>query len=136
LSAVGEGRAIAGTGSVSDLTLALGGAGADLAVSPSLTVRGGLLAMVPIGEVDGGDGAPAGGGGDLSMRLTPWPAWRARPYLRWGLGLMLFTAPFLPGGTRYDAISTIGAGVEVGLGERWAIGLDVTSCLVSGEMMS
>jgi hypothetical protein len=131
LAVVGDGRVIAGVGSVSNLTLVLAGAGVELPVAPTLTARGTLLGMVPIGSVEGGEPARAGAGGELSLRLTPWPEWSVRPYARWGMGLMLFREPFLPGGTRYDGILTLATGVEWQLGQRWTVGLDASSVHLS-----
>lgn len=117
-----EQRVVLGFDDVSELRLSLTGLGADVRLAPTLTLRGLLLLMVPVGTTEAGDAADVGGGGELSLRMEPWPQLDVRPYLWWGAGLFFFPEAFLPGGTRYDFIIGFGGGVDVSVTERLVLG--------------
>lgn len=60
------------------------------------------------------------------MVLTPFPAWRVRPFVRWSLGILFFPRrPFLPGGDVYEGIIGLGGGVDVAVSQRVRIRAEV-----------
>ena len=80
------------------------------------------LLLGATGSNDVGETANGGAGGELAMRLVPFPRGPVRPYLRASGGLLLFLRePFLPGGDVYDFILQLGAGLEVPIGERLSL---------------
>jgi len=117
-----EERTFFGFDDVSDLTLFVLGVGGEARFTPSLSLRGMLLAMLPVGTTDDGDAAVVGAGADLALRLYPWPDLTARPWAQWGVGALVFPTDFLPGGTRYDFIVSFGFGADFVITERWSLG--------------
>ncbi|HXU64429.1 MAG TPA: hypothetical protein VN962_22170, partial [Polyangia bacterium] len=74
------------------------------------------------GQTETGRAARAGAGGEVAVRLIPFPDWAVRPYARLSAGLLLFLrGPFLPGGDFYDFILGAGTGLEVSVGARVAL---------------
>lgn len=119
LSLVTEARALAGIDDTAGLSLGVLAAGVALRAAPALEVRAMALALAPFGAARDGREATAGGGGELGMVLSPFPAWPVRPFLAWSVGLLLFPRrPFLPGGDAYEGILSFGGGVEVSLSSR------------------
>lgn len=119
LSAVAETRALTGLDGTAGVSLGVIAAGAALRVAPALEVRAMALALAPFGATRDGREVTGGGGGELGMVLSPFPAWPARPFLTWSIGLLLFPQrPFLPGGDAYEGILSFGGGVEVSLSSR------------------
>jgi hypothetical protein len=119
LSLVGDARGELGQGGVKGIDLGLVGAGIEWRATPTLRLQATALVLGATGSNDLGATANGGAGGELAMRLIPFPRGALRPYLRASGGLLLFPrAPFLPGGDVYDFILQLGAGLEVPIGER------------------
>jgi len=119
LSLVLDARGEIGQGSVKGIDLGLVGAGVEWRATPTLRLRATALLLGATGSNGFGETANGGAGGELAMRLLPFPRGPIRPYLRASGGLLLFLrGPFLPGGDSYDFILQLGAGLEVPLGER------------------
>lgn len=129
---VAELRVVDGVGSVDDLRLGLAGAGARWRVAPTLDVQALALGLVTVGDAALGEPAAGGAGGELAVRVVPWPALRVRPHLDAALGVLAFPGtPFLPGGDVYEGIISVGAGVDVTLGGRWSLGATAFSVHLS-----
>jgi hypothetical protein len=123
---VAEPRVTVGTVEVSGLTLLVGGLRAALRIAPTLELRGLSVLLGPEGTTRDGRAANPGAGGELAFQVVPFPGWPVRPHIRAGAGLIFFAnAPFLPGGDVYDFMLHHGAGVEVALGDRFALGIHV-----------
>jgi hypothetical protein len=117
-----DARGEVGTGSVEGLDLGALGVGVEWWMTPTLRLRTMALLLGGTGSTDSGQSANGGAGGELALRLIPFPAWPVRPYGRLSGGFLLFLrGPFLPGGDFYDFILTGGAGLEVPLGPRVAL---------------
>ena len=122
LSLVVDARGEIGPGSVKGIDLGLVGAGIEWRATPTLRLQASALLLGASGSNGIGDSANGGAGGELGMRLVPFPRGSVRPYLRASGGMLLFLRePFLPGGDVYDFILQLGAGLEVPLGERLAL---------------
>ena len=122
LSLVVDARGELGSGSVQGIALGLVGAGIEWRATPTLRLQATALLLGATGSNDFGETAHGGAGGELAMRLIPFPRGPVRPYLRASGGLLLFLRdPFLPGGDVYDFILQLGAGLEVPIGERLAL---------------
>jgi hypothetical protein len=117
-----DARGELGTGRVAGLDLGALGLGVEWWVAPTLRLRTTALVLGATGRTDNGRTANGGAGGELALRLLPFPHWPVRPYGRLSAGLLLFLrGPFLPGGDFYDFILIGGAGLEVPLGPRVAL---------------
>ena len=122
LSLVVDARGEIGPGSVAGIDLGLVGAGLEWRATPTLRLQASALLLGATGSADVGETANGGAGGELAVRLVPFPRGPVRPYLRASGGLLLFLrGPFLPGGDVYDFILQLGAGLEVPLGERLSL---------------
>jgi hypothetical protein len=120
---VTELRAVDGVGSVDDLRLGLAAVGVRWRAAPTLDVQALALGLVTTGDAALGEPAAGGAGGELAIRVVPWPAHRVRPHLDAALGVLAFPrTPFLPGGDVYEGIISFGAGVDVTLTEGWSLG--------------
>lgn len=118
-------RWVTGVDDVAGLHLWHGGVGLAWALAPTLSLRAQALAMGSEGTSPRGSAAPFGAGGELALRLIPFPRGRVRPFALWSAGLCFFpSAAFLPGGDRYAAMIALGLGAEVVLNDRWTISLD------------
>ena len=124
LSLVVDARGELGPGHVAGINLHLGlvGAGIEWRATPTLRLQATALLLGATGSNDVGETAHGGAGGELAMRLVPFPRGPVRPYLRASGGLLLFLrGPFLPGGDIYDFILQLGAGLEVPIGARLSL---------------
>jgi hypothetical protein len=122
LSLVVDARGEIGPGSVKGIDLGLVGAGIAWRATPTFRLQASALLLGATGSNAVGETANGGAGGELAMRLVPFPRGPVRPYLRASGGLLLFLrGPFLPGGDSYDFILQLGAGLEVPLGQRLAL---------------
>jgi len=122
LSLLVDARGEIGPGSVAGIDLGLVGAGIEWRATPTLRLQAAALLLGATGSTDSGRSANGGAGGELAMRLIPFPYGLVRPYLRASGGLLLFLrGPFLPGGDSYDFILQLGAGLEVPLGQRLSL---------------
>ena len=122
LSLVVDARGEIGPGSVEGIDLGLVGAGIEWRATPTLRLQATALLLGAAGSNDVGETANGGAGGELAVRLVPFPRGPVRPYLRASGGLLLFLrGPFLPGGDVYDFILQLGAGLEVPIGERLSL---------------
>ncbi|MEZ4408606.1 MAG: hypothetical protein R3A52_19335 [Polyangiales bacterium] len=125
LSLHADARFVTGVSDVSGLHLPHGGLGVEWALASTLSLRAQALALGAVGASSRGEAAPFGAGGELALRLHPFPRWAVRPYGFWSIGLLLFPrAPFLPGGDIYEGIISFGLGAEVSLSDRWTLALD------------
>jgi hypothetical protein len=115
-----------GPDDVAGIDLGLLGAGVEWTATPTFRLRAEALLLGATGSTDRGRSASGGAGGELSVRVIPFPRWRLRPYLHASTGLLLFLRqPFLPGGDVYDFILQLGAGLELGVGDRLSLFADV-----------
>ena len=122
LSLLVDARGEIGPGSVAGIDLGLVGAGIEWRATPTVRLQAAALLLGATGSTDSGRSANGGAGGELAMRLIPFPYGLVRPYLRASGGLLLFLrGPFLPGGDSYDFILQLGAGLEVPLGQRLSV---------------
>ncbi len=122
LSLVFDARGEVGPGSVKGIDLGLLGGGIEWRATPTLRLQATALLLGATGNNDVGETANGGAGGELAMRLVPFPRGPVRPYVRASGGVLLFLrGPFLPGGDSYDFILQLGAGLEVPLGERLSL---------------
>ena len=122
LSLLVDARGEVGPGRVAGIDLGLVGAGIEWRATPTLRLQASALLLGATGTSDNGWTANGGAGGELAMRLVPFPRGPVRPYLRASGGLLLFLrGPFLPGGDVYDFILQLGAGLEVPLGPRLSL---------------
>jgi hypothetical protein len=84
------------------------------------------LLLGATGTAADGRTASGGAGGEVAVRVVPFPRWPVRPYLRASAGMLLFLRqPFLPGGDFYDFITQLGAGLELRVGDRLSLAADV-----------
>jgi hypothetical protein len=122
LSLVLDARGEIGPGHVEGIDLGLLGAGIEWRATPTFRLQVSALLLGASGSNDAGEAANGGAGGELAMRLVPFPRGLVRPFLRASGGLLLFLrGPFLPGGDDYDFILQLGAGLEVPLGDRLSL---------------
>ena len=111
-----------GTGTVAGLDLGAVGVGVEWWIVPTLRLRTTALLLGATGTTTTGRSASGGAGGEIGVRLLPFPSWPVRPYARMSAGFLLFLRrPFLPGGDVYDFILGAGAGLEIPLGPRLAL---------------
>jgi hypothetical protein len=114
-----EARGLVATRDVVGIDVGAIGAGIEWRAAPTLRLRTTALLLGTRGQTDSGRTAQGGAGGELAIRLIPFPAWAVRPYARLSAGFLLFLrGPLLPGGDFYDFILGAGAGLEVPLGAR------------------
>lgn len=118
-----EGRAATGLDHLSSLSLWLYAAGAEWRAAPTLALRGAVLAATPVGSIREGEASSFGMGGELQLRMIPWPTHVVSPYAYWGLGLLLFPEVFLPGADHYEGLISFGLGADLRLADHWAVGL-------------
>ncbi len=117
-----DARGEIGTGRVEGIDLGAVGVGVEWWAAPTLRLRTTALALGATGSTENGRSANGGAGGELALRLIPFPRWPVRPYGSLSGGFLLFLrGPFLPGGDFYDFILAAGAGLELPLGPRVAL---------------
>jgi len=125
-------RGLVRTGDVAGIALGAVGVGTEWQGPPTLRLRTTALLLGAQGDTDSGRGAKGGAGGEMAVRLTPWPTWPVRPYARLSAGFLLFLrGPFLPGGDFYDFILGAGGGLEVSIGTRVVLFGDVAATHLS-----
>jgi hypothetical protein len=104
---------------VQGMTLGVANAGGQVCVTPALRVRASALFLAGLTASRDGRTAGGGAGGELALRLLPFPRWFAKPYASLSAGLLFFPLPrFLPGGDAYEFMLSLGAGVEIPLFDR------------------
>ncbi len=114
-----DARGLVGMRDVVGIDAGAMGVGIEWRAAPTLRLRTTALLMGTRGQTDSGRTAQGGAGGELAMRLIPFPTWVVRPYARLSAGFLLFLrGPLLPGGDFYDFILGAGGGLEVPLGAR------------------
>ncbi|HVY36775.1 MAG TPA: hypothetical protein VHM31_02540 [Polyangia bacterium] len=114
-----DARGLIGTGDVRGIDLGAAGVGIEWWAAPTLRLRTTALLLGAHGQTDAGRTAHGGAGGELAMRLVPFPGWPVRPYARVSAGFLLFLrGPFLPGAGYDDFILGAGSGLEVPVGPR------------------
>ncbi|MES1164589.1 MAG: hypothetical protein ABUR63_02425 [Verrucomicrobiota bacterium] len=114
-----DARGLVGMRDVAGIDAGAIGVGMEWLAAPTLRLRTTALLLGTRGQTDSGRTAQGGAGGELAIRLIPFPAWAVRPYARLSAGFLLFLGgPLLPGGDFYDFILGAGAGLEVPLGAR------------------
>ena len=119
-------RGEVGSGSVAGIDLGVIGAGVEWRATPVLRLRVAALLLGAAGSADDGLTASGGAGGEVAVRVVPFPRWPAQPYLRASAGMLLFLRqPFLPGGDFYDFITQLGVGLELPVGDRLSLIADV-----------
>jgi hypothetical protein len=129
---VTELRVVDGAGDVDAMRLGIVAAGARWRVAPTLDVHAVALGLATAGAAELGEPAAGGAGGEVGVRVLPWPSGRLRPHLAASLGVLGFPAsPFLPGGDVYEGIITFGAGVDLALTPRWTVGVAAFSVHLS-----
>jgi len=106
-----------GSGDVAGIDLGVVGAGVEWRATTRLRLRVAALVLGAIGSAEDGRTASGGAGGELALRVVPFPQWPARPYLRASAGMLLFLRqPFLPGADFYDFMTQLGVGLELPVG--------------------
>jgi hypothetical protein len=129
---VAELRVVDGAGDVDAMRLGIVAAGARWRVAPTLDVHAVALGLATAGAAELGEPAAGGAGGEVGVRVLPWPSGRLRPHLAASLGVLAFPGtPFLPGGDVYEGIITFGAGVDLALTPRWTVGVAAFSVHLS-----
>lgn len=122
LAVSADARGEVGTGTVAGIDLGAVGAGVEWRAVPTLRLRTTALILGTHGQTETGRAARGGGGGELAVRLIPFPDWPVRPYARLSAGFLLFLdGPFLPGGDFYDFMLGAGGGLEVPVGAQVAL---------------
>jgi hypothetical protein len=113
-----------GVDRVAGMSLEIDGIGMRFQLAPTLEAHAAALGLITAGTAELGPPARSGWGGELGLRLSPWPTWSVRPYVYTGLGLLLFPRrPFLPGGDVYEGLVSFGVGADVPLDDRWSVGV-------------
>lgn len=77
-----------------------------------------LFVDAPRGARDGQAARTVGAGGSVNLR---WYALRSRPvdlWVDWGVGPVVYGAPFPPGGSRFNFSSHVGLGLAPRIGDR------------------
>jgi len=95
-----------------DLNLQFFGPSITLELPANFSARFNLLGMRSYGENELGKGTTWGMGLESMLRVMPLGLGRIHPYAEWGLGVLLFPELFLPGGTHYDFLTTVGGGID------------------------
>ncbi|HEY8927331.1 MAG TPA: hypothetical protein VIU64_23270 [Polyangia bacterium] len=127
-----DGRGEVGRKEVAGIHLGALGAGLEWWLVPTLRLRTTALLLGATGRSSDQREASGGAGGELAIRLVPFPRWFARPYVRMSAGFLLFLrSPFLPGGDFYDFILGLGAGLEAPIGARTTLFADAHAAHLS-----
>jgi hypothetical protein len=118
-----EQRFAFGVGDTRNMQLELLGAGVKWRLTPTLDVLTVALATFTAGGARVGEPARAGYGGELTLRLRPWPKLAVQPFAYSSIGLLLFARqPFLPGADVYEGILSSGLGLETQLTPQLSLG--------------